>query len=334
MTTDREIARAEGLGKRLGTFMPFRRSAPSFQLRDVSFQVAPGDSVALLGHNGAGKTTLLRLLAGIYRPDQGRVDIRGACSPIIGFTSPFPAALTPREHLRGAAVLSGYDLDVEEAIRVAGLTERADLPVRRLSTGQRTRLGLVAGLLTPADLYLVDEGLAVCDAPFRTWAAGQLRRRCAAGSAVIIAGQDLLSARALCDRGLVMQGGRLVVDADIDSAIQAAGDGTSTVAGDAGVEVAETTVAGGAEPMVRVRCRVRGAPDSFQLTLAVRDPSGQAAYVSRTRISAPLPAGEDPVLVVPAAYLAAGTYSLLITLADAAGVPLATRTSAALIDLP
>ncbi|HEX8358597.1 MAG TPA: ATP-binding cassette domain-containing protein [Longimicrobium sp.] len=331
--TGREIVRAEALGKRLGTFMPLRRGAPSFELSDVSFAVSPGDSIALLGHNGAGKTTLLRLLAGIYRPDHGRVEIRGVCSPIIGFTSPFSAALTPREHLRGASVLAGYDLDVEEAIRIAGLTERADLPARRLSTGQRTRLGLVAGLLTPADLYLVDEGLAVCDAPFRAWAAGQLRTRCAAGSAVIIAGQDLLSARALCERGLVMRGGKLVVDADIDSAIQAAGEGTSAVTGDAGVEVAETTVMTGAEPVVRVRCRVRGAPASYQLTLAVRDPSRQVVYASRTRISAPLPEGEDPVLVIPTAYLPAGTYSLLITLADAAGVPLATRTSAALIDL-
>ena len=320
---------AEALGKRLGASWPARRRAPAFELRDVSFAVWPGESVALLGHNGAGKTTLLRLLAGIYRPSRGRVAIRGVCSPIIGFTSPFSAALTPREHLRGASVLAGHALDVEEAIRIAGLAERADLPVRHLSTGQRTRLGLVAGLLTPAELYLVDEGLAVCDAPFRTWAAGELRRRCAAGSAVLIAGQDLLSARSLCERGLVMQGGSLQLDADIDSAIQAVGEGTPAVTGDAAaVEVAGTTVDADAR-LVHVRCRVRGAPDAYQLTLAVRDPSGTAVYASRTRISAPA----DPVLLIPTSYLPSGTYSLLITLADAAGVPLATRTSAALIDL-
>jgi ABC-type polysaccharide/polyol phosphate transport system ATPase subunit len=322
------VAVAESLGKRLGSIWPVR-GAPAFELRDVSFAVAPGESVALLGHNGAGKTTLLRLLAGIYRPTAGRVTIRGISSPIIGFTSPFSGGLTPREHLRGAAVLAGHDLDVEEAIRVAGLAERAELPVRRLSTGQRTRLGLVAGLLTPADLYLVDEGLAVCDAPFRTWAAGQLRRRCAAGSAVIIAGQDLLSARSLCERGLVMRSGSLLLDAGIDSAIQAAGEGAPAAApGGAGVEVAETAVDGAAQ-LVRVRCRVHGAPDAYQLTLAVRDPSGTVVYASRTRISAE----PDPLLLVPTSYLPPGDYSLLVTLADAAGVPLATRTHAALIEI-
>ena len=330
MAARAHVVVAESLGKRLGSIWPVRRAAPAFELRGVSFAVAPGESVALLGPNGAGKTTLLRLLAGIYRPTAGRVAIRGISSPIIGFTSPFSGALTPREHLRGAAVLAGYELDVEEAIRVAGLAERAELPVRRLSTGQRTRLGLVAGLLTPADLYLVDEGLAVCDAPFRSWAAGQLRRRCATGSAVIIAGQDLLSARALCERGLVMKGGSLLLDADIDSAIQAAGEGTpASVAGDAaGVQVAETTVDAAAQ-LVRVRCRVHGAPDAYQLTLAVRDPSGTAVYASRTRISAEA----DPVLLVPTSYVPAGTYTLLVTLADAAGVPLATRIHAALIEL-
>lgn len=327
------IVRAEALGKRLGSFMPPRRGAPTFELRDVSFEVAPGDSVALLGHNGAGKTTLLRLLAGIYRPTGGRMEIRGVTSPIIGFTSPFPAALTPREHLRGAAVLAGHALDVDEALRIAGLTERADLPVRRLSTGQRTRLGLVAGLLSPADLYLVDEGLAVCDAPFRSWAAGQLKTRCAGGSAVIIAGQDLLSARMLCDRGLVLQRGSLLLDADVDSAIRVASGGTPLSAADpAGVEVAETTVDVAAR-VVRVRCRVRGAPEGYQLTLTLRDPSGKAVYTSRSRISTELLGGEDPVLLAPTSYVPAGTYTLQITLADAEGVPLARRTSAALVDL-
>lgn len=328
------IVRAEALGKRLGSFMPLRRGAPTFELRDVSFEVAPGESVALLGHNGAGKTTLLRLLAGIYRPTGGRVEIRGATSPIIGFTSPFPASLTPREHLRGAAVLAGHALDVQEALRIAGLVERADLPVRRLSTGQRTRLGLVAGLLSPADLYLVDEGLAVCDAPFRNWAAGQLKARCAAGSAVIIAGQDLLSARVLCGRGLVMQGGSLLLDADVDSAIRVASGGTPLSAADpAGVEVADTAV-DRAAALVRVRCRVRGAPEAYLLSVALRDPSGKAAYASRTRIPAALPEGDDPVLVIPTAYLPAGTYTVQVTLADPDGVPLARRTSAALVDLP
>jgi hypothetical protein len=92
--------------------------------------------------------------------------------------------------------------------------------------------------------------------------------------------------------------------------------------------VAETAVDGAAQ-VVRVRCRVRGAPEAYQLSLAVRDPSGTAVYASRTRIAAET----DPVLLVPTSYLQPGAYSLLVTLADAAGVPLATRTHAALVEL-
>ena len=159
---------ARGLGLTLRPPPGTGRTHPApFHLADVSFSVEPGERVALLGPNGAGKTTLLRLLAGVYRPTEGTLRFRGTRTPVLGFRSPFPPDLTAREHLVSWQTLSGLPCPPEEALTFAGLEPVADRPVRWLSSGQRARLALAPGLVARADIYLVDEGLAVCDPAFR-----------------------------------------------------------------------------------------------------------------------------------------------------------------------
>lgn len=339
---------AEGVHKRLQPPRLLRRRARVFELKEISFGIAPGEAVALLGHNGAGKSTLLALLAGIYRPTRGSLRVRGVTSPLIGFASPFSFHLTPREHLHTARAAMGRALDVDHALEVAGLSGHADEPVRRLSAGQRTRLGLVAGLLAPADLYLVDEGLAVCDSAFRAWAFEHLRRRCTEGSALIVAGHDLLAARALCQRGMVLSGGRLVLDGDIDSALAALIASGAASPGAPGApasaeRVVIETVAAEVEvhrerPIVVVRCRLRGVQRSFQLTVAVRNTSGQVVHASRTVVSADVPgcSAEElavPEVVLPARYIPEGSYTLYVTVSDSEGAPQATREHAAILEI-
>ena len=342
------LVRAERVHKRLRPPLLLRRRARVFELKEMSFDVDRGEAVALLGHNGAGKSTLLALLGGIYRPTSGSLWIRGATSPVIGFASPFSFNLTPREHLRTARAAMGRALDVDRALEVAGLSGHADEPVRRLSAGQRTRLGLVAGLLAPADLYLIDEGLAVCDSAFRGWAFEHLRRRREEGSAVVVAGHDLLAARALCQRGMVLSGGRLVLDGGIDSALAAlAAPGAASpeapgaTASPEGV-VVETVAAEVEEqygrPVIVVRCRLRGARSPFQLTVAVRNTLGQVLHASRTVISADVPGCSEadlanPEVILPARYVPDGSYTLYVTVSNSEGVPQATREHAAVLEI-
>src|SRR5438445_2968274 len=312
-----------------------------FTLRGVSFNVEPGDEVAVIGPNGAGKTTLLRLLAGVYRAQAGELRARGRVSAVIGWLPVFSAELTPREHVRAYGVVAGAELDVDAVIRFAGLDAVAARPVRLLSAGEQARLALALGLSAPADVYLIDEGLALCEPTFRTVATDHLRRRAAQGAAVILAGQDLLTARALCRRGLLLLRGRLIADTDVDAAIAAftmpaqeqSGGGVAAAVIE-GVEI-ESAAASDGEP-IGLRCRVRTDPGTFLLLIAVKRPNGAIVHSSRSAVSQAADGARRPVRTlatgIPASSLPPGTYQIAVAVTDAKGVPLATRENAAVLD--
>jgi len=315
-----------------------RGGAPApFALHDIGFTVRRGEAVALLGPNGAGKTTLVRLLAGVYRPRTGTVRVRGRRSPVIGCVPAFAAELTVSEHERAYAVALGIELDAAAVLELAGLSAAARRPVRWLSTGEQARLAIAPSLLAPVDLFLLDEALAVCDPEFRAAAVAVLERRVGEGAAVILAGQDLLSARLLCRRGLLLQHGRLVLDADLDSAVTRF---TSPVRNDApGSPIIERVDAPPAyvEPglVIPVRCRLRGLSGPFQLLVAIKRADGAVLYSSRAVFGAVPeldPTGAAAIeLGIPAGSLAPGTYRIAVAVCDAGGMPLTTREDAGLL---
>lgn len=318
-----------------------------FHLREASFVARPGESIALLGKNGAGKTTLLRLLAGLYAPSSGTIRVRGARSPIVGIGSPFSADLTVSEHLRAYGELAGRPLSPESVAETAGLTGYERQPIRWLSTGQRVRLGIACGLLLPADIYLVDEALAVCDPEFRAWAVEHLKQRCADGALLVLAGQDLLTARALCGRGLLLEGGCLTLDADYEATAAAFTTAVdSGAAGEAGVRDGSVLIDGvtalpdrpRAGESVRLRFRVRGLTGPFQLLFAVKLGDGTIVHSSRTlfRQAPGVGQGGGPVMLeaeVPALSLAAGRYRVAVSIADSSGIPITTREDSAIIEI-
>ncbi len=321
---------------------PGGRGAPGFGLEDISFSVAPGETVALLGQNGAGKTTLLRLLAGVYRPHGGVIRAGGRVGPVIGWTPLFSAELTPREHVRAYGMVAGVPLDVDDVIHRAGLDAVAQRPVRLLSAGEQARLALAPGLAVPADVYLLDEGLSLCDPAYRATAIAFLRRRADDGAAVILAGQDLLCARALCSRGLLLERGRLIADADLDAAI-AVFTAPSAEGGPTGTVVIESVevqpVIPGARERIDVRCRVRTGPGAFALLVALKRPVGGAVLFSSRSIFEQEDDGEGPLartleVGIPASALPQGPYQIAVAVTDSHGVPLAIREDGAFIPEP
>ena len=318
------------------------RSSLGFGLKDISFSVAPGATVALLGQNGAGKTTLLRLLAGVYRPRGGVISAGGRVGPVIGWTPLFSAELTPREHVRAYGMVAGVRLDVDDVIRQAGLEAVAQRPVRLLSAGEQARLALAPGLAVPADLYLLDEGLSLCDPAYRAAAVAFLRRRADEGAAVILAGQDLLCARALCSRGLLLERGRLIADTDLDTAIavftapSAEGGPTATVV----IENVEVLpIIPGAQERIDVRCRVRTGPGAFALLVALKRPGGGAVLFSSRCIFEQEDRGDGrPARTlevgIPASALPQGPYQIAVAVTDSRGVPLAIREDGAFTPEP
>ena len=133
--------------------------------RDVSFRVAGGEWVAVRGPNGSGKTTLLRCAAGLTRADAGEVTRDGALL-YSGHLPGIKDDLSAEENLRGAVALQGVaveDAAVGEALARAGLAKRRHLPARRLSAGQRRRIGLARLMLDPAPVWILDEPLTALD---------------------------------------------------------------------------------------------------------------------------------------------------------------------------
>jgi ABC-type multidrug transport system ATPase subunit len=192
-------------------------------LRDVSLELAPGETLAVFGANGAGKTTLLRILAGLLRPHAGRAVVLGAALPRegwkvrgrVGLLAHEPLLyrdLTVHENLAFHARLHGVPLERAAAlVEQVGLGARADDPVRTLSRGMTQRAAICRAVLHEPDLLLLDEPLANLD-PGGAGAVAPLIGR-AAGPARVLISHDAERGLAEADRVLGLRGGRAAIRA-------------------------------------------------------------------------------------------------------------------------
>ena len=181
---------------------------------EVSFAVAPGEVVGFLGPNGAGKTTTIRLLLGLLRPDEGR-----AVRPErVGYLPEQAAAyetLPVAAHLRFLARMKGVvdgDAEVRRVMEQAQVDDLARRPVARLSKGQRQRVGLASALLGRPPAYLLDEPTTGLDPRQVVDARAVVRGLADEGAAVLVSTHLLAEAAAICDRVVVIVGGRVVAE--------------------------------------------------------------------------------------------------------------------------
>lgn len=189
-------------------------------LDDISFTVAPGEKIAILGKNGAGKSTLVKIVGGVEPPTQGTIERDLFMSWPIAFAGGFEAAMSGLDNVRFIARL--YDVPVREAIEFvddfAELGRKLLLPVKTYSTGMRLRLAFALTLVIDFECFLIDEVIAVGDARFQRKCHDALfdkRRHCA----MILISHDLETVRSYCDKALVLKNGRGVVVDDIETAI-------------------------------------------------------------------------------------------------------------------
>jgi len=182
-------------------------------LQDVSFSLAPGESLGLLGPNGAGKSTLLRLVAGIYRPDRGQVRLQGRRALLLDLGAGFHPELSGYENARVAALIAGlseqeFAARSEEIFAFAELGDFLQAPVRTYSAGMTVRLGFAVAVHLDPRLLVVDEVLAVGDARFQAKCRERITELRAQGTALLLASHGLAEVEATCERVLWLEGGR------------------------------------------------------------------------------------------------------------------------------
>ncbi len=192
-----------------------RRGAVTWGLRDVSFTIGPGESVALLGPSGSGKTTLLRLLAGVLVPDTGRLEVSGRIGSLLSIEAGLLSSLTGRENAALLAVLAGLSRS-EARAALEGLKERSGLdeaferPVASFSQGMRARLGVTVAEEIEPQILLLDEVHEALDHAFRAVIASRVRSILDDGGIVVAAGHDHPLLAELCARAMLLDDGRVL----------------------------------------------------------------------------------------------------------------------------
>jgi len=194
-------------------------------LDDVSLSVRQGEAVGLVGLNGSGKSTLLKLISGVMRPDSGTVRTRPRLAGLIEVGAGLHPDLTGRENIfLNAAILGMSQAETERKfasiVDFAEIERFLDTEVKFYSSGMFMRLGFSVAVHTEPDVFLVDEVLAVGDAPFRRKCRQRISAMHAEGRTLVIVAHDTGLLQQVCDRGVVLERGVLSCDADIDAAVE------------------------------------------------------------------------------------------------------------------
>ncbi|WP_232496966.1 ABC transporter ATP-binding protein [Agromyces humatus] len=204
-----------------------KRTSTSFTaLNDVTLTVHEGEAIALIGYNGSGKSTLLKLVSGVLRPDAGRVRTRGRVAGLIEVGAGFHPDLSGRENVYLNAAILGMakeeiDARFDEIVAFSEIGEFIDTEVKHYSSGMFVRLAFAVAIHTELDILLVDEVLAVGDAPFREKCNAKIRELVSAGKTLFIVTHDLGMVSEICNRGIVLRQGELIFDGAMPEAIAA-----------------------------------------------------------------------------------------------------------------
>jgi homopolymeric O-antigen transport system ATP-binding protein len=183
-------------------------------LQDVSFEVAQGEVVGIIGRNGAGKSTLLKILSRITEPTQGRITLRGRVSSLLEVGTGFHPELTGREnvYLNGTILgMSGSEVrrKFDEIVAFAEVEKFLDTPVKHYSSGMQMRLAFAVAAHLEPEILVIDEVLAVGDAKFQSRCLGKMSEVSRSGRTILFVSHNMSAMRALCSRGLLLKEGRV-----------------------------------------------------------------------------------------------------------------------------
>jgi lipopolysaccharide transport system ATP-binding protein len=316
-------------------------------LKDVSFEIMPGDVLGVIGRNGAGKSTLLKVLSRITEPTTGRVELYGRIASLLEVGTGFHPELTGREniYLNGAILgmkRTEIDRKFDEIVAFAEVERFVDTPVKHYSSGMYMRLAFAVAAHLEPEILIVDEVLSVGDAAFQKKCLGKLYDVAQRGRTVLFVSHGMNAVAQLCSRALLMSDGRIIKDADpngvIDSYLSELVPPTNyrfkaSMASDKDIYIAEaealdadrkpTNSFSHREPiLISITCRINNWVRDSVLGFFVRDHRNRKVFTTSNPDWNKLNGNAHEVAVtvkIPGNFLVPGKYLFTIAVTSPAG---------------
>ena len=190
-------------------------------LKDVSFSLHEGERIGILGLNGAGKSTLLKVIAGVFKPTEGKVVRNGKIVPLLELGAGFDKNYTGRENIYLYGSVLGYsrkymDEKYNQIVKFSGLGEFIDVPIKNYSSGMRSKLGFAIATIAEPEILILDEVLSVGDRKFRRKSERRILKMMENGTAVLFVSHSLAQVQRICNKAMILDHGQLVAFGDVD----------------------------------------------------------------------------------------------------------------------
>ena len=194
-------------------------------LKDVSFDVQPGESIGIIGRNGAGKSTLLKVLSKITPPTTGKIITRGRIASLLEVGTGFHPELTGRENIFFNGSLLGMkrkeiETSFDEIVDFSGVEKFLDTPLKHYSSGMQLRLAFAVAAFLEPEILIIDEVLAVGDAEFQKKCLGKMEDVSKSGRTILFVSHNMAAVENLCKRGVLLDGGRIINEGPINEVIE------------------------------------------------------------------------------------------------------------------
>lgn len=327
-------------------------------LSDINLAIAAGEAIGIIGMNGAGKSTLLKIITGVTQPTTGEIQIGGHIAALLELGLGFHGEFSGRHNVWTAAQLAGHDRDtiaacLPEIEEFAGIGDYLDQPVRTYSSGMQVRLAFAVATMVRPEILIVDEALAVGDVFFQQRCFERINQFREQGTTLLFVSHTMQTVYTLCDRAILLDGGRIQLDGPARAVIdlynahtasrQGGGDlqvdagehlaAGSYTRGDATIEAVDIvhhgqivhTLPSDSDLSVQIRVLFNRAVNDPHVGLQIRDRRGEALYMTHTHgmnlVIGPVQAGERRTVIYRfRARLIPGDYTVTAGVADG-GLP-------------
>jgi lipopolysaccharide transport system ATP-binding protein len=194
-------------------------------LNDISIEIRNGERVGILGANGAGKSTFLRVLAGVYAPTSGQLEINGSVTSMFDMNVGLDKEATGYENIPLLMAARGIPRSrapklIEDVVEFADLGDAMDRPIRTYSSGMQLRIAFAVATARSADILLMDELIGVGDKNFRMKSKVRTQRLLSESGTLLLASHSSAYLKTYCTRGLIFENGRILADGPIDEMIE------------------------------------------------------------------------------------------------------------------